>query len=104
MSKEYIANGVVLGKTWGGGFGAYPSREVEAKTKAELLKKAKKELKSGALDSGMGFEFLKGARLDIKEIETVTIKGKEYQRADYITEFIGDLTDKEKNFLVNSEF
>jgi hypothetical protein len=26
MSKEYIASGLVLGKTWGGGFGAYKSR------------------------------------------------------------------------------
>jgi len=103
MKKEYIATGVVLGKTWGGGFGAYPSSKIYAKTKTNILKQAKKDLKTGALDSGMGFEYLKGARLDIKEIKTVIVKGKEYQRADYITEFIGTLTDKEQDFLLECE-
>lgn len=103
MSKEYIASGLVYGKLWGGGFGAYKSQELRAKTKSELLIQAKKDLKSGSLDGGMGFEFLKGARLDIKEIETVTIKGKEYQRVEYITEFIGNLTDKDRDFLFECE-
>jgi hypothetical protein len=103
MSKEYIASGLVYGKTWGGGFGAYQSQELRAKTKKELLIQAKQDLKNGSLDGGMGFEFLKGARLDIKEIETVIIKGKEYQRAEYITEFIGNLTDKEQDFLFECE-
>ena len=102
--KTYTASGVVYGKLWGGGFGAYPSREVEARSKAELIKKAQAELKSGGLDSGMGFEFLKGARLDIKEVESITAKNKEYQRADYITEFIGHLTNKECDFLLEAEF
>jgi len=99
MSKEYIASGFVYGKLWGGGFGAYQSRELRAKTVKELLSQAVKELKNGGLDSGMGFEFLKGARVDIKEIETVTVKGKEYQRAEYTTEFIGNLTEQEQDFL-----
>jgi len=101
MSKEYIASGLVYGKFWGGGFGAYTSREVKADTKAKLLSQAKKDLKSGALDSGMGFEYLKGAKLDIKEVETITLKGKEYTRADYIDVFIGDLTEKEQDFLLD---
>jgi hypothetical protein len=100
MKKEYIAKGLVYGKNWGGGFGAYPSRELRAKSKAELLKLAGQDLKTGGLDSGMGFEYLKGAMLDIKEISRVIVKGKEYQRAENITEFIGNLTDKEKDFLV----
>jgi hypothetical protein len=98
--KTYIARGFVLGKNWGGGFGAYESREIRAKSKAELLKLAEQDLKSGALDSGMGFEFLKGARLDIKEVDRVIVKGKEYERAEYITEFIGNLTEKEQDFLL----
>jgi len=100
MKKEYIASGFVLGKNWGGGFGAYASREIKARSKAELLKLTRQDLKSGALDSGMGFEFLKGARLDIKEISRVIVKGKEYERAEYITEFIGNLTESEQDFLL----
>ena len=57
-------------------------------------------MKSGALDSGMGFEFLKGAVLDIEEIETTKYKGKEFKRSEYITEFIGDLSKKEQDFLL----
>ena len=104
MSKEYIASGLVYGKLWGGGFGAYESREVRADTKAKLLSQAKKDLKSGVLDSGMGFEYLKGAKLDIKEVETINIKGKEYTRADYIDVFIGDLTEKEQDFLLGLRY
>jgi len=48
----------------------------------------------------MGFEFLKGAVLDIEEIETIKYKGKEFKRSEYITEFIGDLTEKEQDFLL----
>jgi hypothetical protein len=103
MTKKYIANGFVLGKLWGGGFGAYKSREVRAKTKTELLKKALQDLKTGVLDSGMGFEFLKGAILNIKEVESIILKGKKYQRADYIIEFIGNLTEKEQDFLLTCE-
>jgi hypothetical protein len=102
--KEYIAEGIVYGKTWGGGFGAYPASRITAKSKAEILSKAGQDLKSGALDSGMGFEFLKGARLDIKEVTRIIVKGKEYQRADYITEFIGNLTEQEQDFLLEVEF
>lgn len=58
--KNYTASGIVYGKTWGGGFGAYPANKLEAKTMVDILSQAKKELKSGGLDSGMGFEYLKG--------------------------------------------
>jgi len=102
--KNYIANGVVYGKLWGGGYGAYPARKIEAKTKTELLKKAKTDLKSGSLDSGMGFEYLKGAILIIKEIESIIVKGKEFKNSEYIEEFIGDLTEKEKDFLLTLQF
>ena len=101
MSKNYVATGVVYGKNWGGGFGSYASRELRAKTKNGLLRQAVKELKSGGLDGGMGFESLKGAMLQIEEIETVNVKGKEYNRSEYITELIGDLTEKEQDFLTD---
>ena len=42
MSKKYIAKGLVYGKYWGGGFGAYQARELKAKTKKSLLKEALK--------------------------------------------------------------
>jgi hypothetical protein len=103
MGKIYIAGGFVYG-IWAGGFGAYPSRELRAKTLQEILKIAKKDLKSGALDSGMGFEYLRGAMLNIQEIETITINFKQYTRSVYITKIIGDLTEKEQGFLEECEY
>ena len=103
MNKTYISSGLVYGKLWGGGFGAYPASKLEANTLKELLTIAKKDLKSGALDSGMGFDGLKGALLNITEIETQTIKGKLFQRSEYLSEFIGDLTEVEKQFLVDND-
>lgn len=83
----------------GGGFGRYPSSPLQAKTREKLSKQAKKDLQTGALDSGMGFEYLKGALLDIEEIEVIKVKGKEYLRSEFDSELIGDLTEEEQDFL-----
>ena len=99
MVKEYSAKGLVYGKLWGGGFGSYESRELTAKTRAGIISQAKKEVKSGALDGGMGFEFLKGAVLNIKTQETITVKSKQYNRSVFGQVYIGNLTEKEKEFL-----
>ncbi len=97
--KTFTANGFVYGKFWGGGYGAYESRVLKAKTKKELLKLAEQGLKDGSLDSGMGFDGLKGAVLNIIETETLIINRKEFNSNESSSEFIGDLTEKEKDFL-----
>jgi hypothetical protein len=103
MSKQYVATGLVYGKLWGGGNGAYPVRQLVADTKNLLLKEAKEALKGGSLDSGMGFESLKGAMLYIKEIETITVNNKIYRREDIEYVFIGNLTESEQGFLLDCE-
>lgn len=100
--KRYIASGIVYGKTWGGGFGAYEAEKIEGNHRGLLIAEAQKMLKSGALDSGMGFEYLKGALLDICEIETVKLQGKVFTNKEYTQEFIGDLTEKEQDFLLDT--
>ena len=99
--KTYKAEGKVLGNLWGGGSGAYGSTILENKTRKGLLKEANKLLKSGGLDSGMGFESLIGAVISITETETIKVKGKDYERSEFETIFIGDLTDEEEEFLIN---
>ena len=101
--KTFTSSGLVYGKLWGGGFGAYEARKLGGNTYKSLLKEAKDELKTGGLDSGMGFEYLKGALLTIKTTDTILIKGKEYINTDYTNEFIGDLTEKEQDFLLENE-
>ena len=100
--KKYKSIGIVLGKTWGGGFGSYPAERLYAKTRKTLLKEAKKLLETGGLDSGMGFEYLKGALIDIEEVEMIEKNGKIYERSEFESEFIGDLTEKEQDFLTES--
>lgn len=97
--KKYHATGRVLGKLWMGELGAYPAEQISANSKKALLKKAGKMLKDGTLDSGAGFEYLKGALLDIEEIETRRIDGKEYSRSEFEFAIIGELTEQEEGRL-----
>jgi hypothetical protein len=57
-------------------------------------------LKSGRLDSGMGFESLIGAILVVHRIDFATFEGKEWTHRESEFLFIGNLTDTEKLFLV----
>lgn len=102
--KKYKAKGIILGETWGGRIVGFPSREIENKTMEGLIKEAEKQVKTGELDSGMGFKYLKGALLDIEEIETIVYKGEKYKRSEYDIEFVGNLTNKEKDFLIEAFF
>ena len=102
MQKKYIARGLVWGNYWGSGRGGYKSETIEAKTMETLLKKANKMLADGSLDSGMGYESLVGAMLEIEEIETIKKADKEYQRSEYLLETIGELNEKEEEFLMEN--
>lgn len=98
MNKRYIARGYVLGKLWGGGMGAYPSRTLESDTLEDLKKQAIDGL-DGSLDSGMGFEYLQGARLEIETVESLKKGKKCFFNSSYKVLFFGELTRKEKHFL-----
>ena len=104
--KTYKSTGLVYGYLWGGGEGAYPAENLPYKGYTRELYKSKKallkeatEMLDGRLDSGMGYESLIGAMLDIEEIETIKKNSKQFTRSEFETVFIGDLTDKQKDFL-----
>jgi hypothetical protein len=97
--KSYKATGFVLGNYWGGGTGAYPTIKFEADTKEELMEKAKVALDDGSIDSGMGYESLIGAILDITEITSVEIEGETFINKKYIFDTVGELTNEEYEFL-----
>jgi len=98
MNKRYIARGYVLGKLWGGGMGVYPSRVLYADTLEDLKAQAIDGL-DGSLDSGMGFEYLQGARLEIETIKSQKIGKSFFFNSSYKVLFFGELTQKEKMFL-----
>ena len=94
-SKKFTSAGVVIGNCWGGGSGVYPAEKLQANSKAELLKIANNRLVKGSLDSGFGFESLRGAVLGITTITTVIIDGKAYVNKEYESEIIGIVSDDE---------
>ncbi len=97
--KSYKATGFVLGNYWGGGTGAYPTIGFTADTKEELLEKAKVALEDGSIDSGMGYESLTGAILDITISTTIEFEGDEYVNEKYEFDTVGELTDEQYDFL-----
>jgi hypothetical protein len=96
---KYFSKGLVHGHYWGGGKGCYKAEKLTADTKEELISKATEMLESGALDSGMGYESLIGALLDITQVTTITVDGDLYHNEKSEMEFIGDLTVEEIDFL-----
>lgn len=104
MKTTYKSTGIVLGRLWGGGEGAYPARVLRADSLEELKAEAQKALEDGSLDGGMGFERLIGALLDVEATITKTIDGKEYYRNEYHEMELGDLTDEQLEFLREATF
>jgi len=102
-TKKFKSTGLVYGRYWGGGEGSYPARKISADTKEDLIKQAIEGL-NGSLDSGMGYECLLGASLNITEITTVEIEGKLFTNEETEMEFIGDLTEEQQEFLIDNNF
>jgi hypothetical protein len=99
---RFEAKGIVLGNYWGGGKGSYTSKRIKANTLEELLTIATKMLDDGSLDSGMGYESLIGALLEVSTITTVLINDKEFINTETEIHFIGDLSEEESEFLENA--
>lgn len=99
MVERYKANGYVLGNHWGGGEGAYPTITLEADTLDEVLAKCNDALEDGSLDSGMGFERLIGAIINVTKITTIVFEDKDFINKEIESHFIGELTDYQAEFL-----
>ena len=101
---RFESSGFVLGFDWFNQQGGYSAKEIKADTREEILDKAIDMLNDGSLDQGFGFQSLKGALIDIKKIETLTIAGKDYVNENTETLFLGELTPEEMEFLENCAF
>jgi len=99
---RFEAKGIVLGNYWLGGKGGYAAKRINANTLEELLTIATKMLDDGSLDSGMGYESLIGALLEVSTITTVLINDKEFINTETEIHFIGDLSEEESEFLENA--
>lgn len=75
VEDEWEAHGLVLGETWYGRMGWYPSEKVIASTREELDRKIEEGIKEGWLDRGMGFQALHGAVMEITHTRVYYLEG-----------------------------
>lgn len=99
--KQYFSSrGMVYGNYWGGGKGAFVSKQLKQfSSKEELIKKAEEMLKNGSLDGGMGYESLIGAGLIIEKVKAIQFEGEEYTNYSEEIEYIGNMKPEEIDLL-----
>lgn len=97
----YRAKGVVFGRLWGGGKGAYASHTLTSDNIDDLRKQIEKGIDDGSLDGGMGFESLVGAAMEITTITDIIIDDETYTNKQFEIEFYGNLDEEEQDFLLN---
>lgn len=98
----YKATGIVLGNYWGGGSGGYKAETLTANSLTELEQQILAGIKDGSLDSGMGYESLIGAVMDIETIDTREIDGKIFVAIEQETNCYGDLSEEQQDFLIDA--
>ena len=96
--KDHIsfrAEGWVLGDLWGGGKGYYPARKYYNRKLPAMKKKIRKDFKSGALDSGMGYQRLTGALMFITRVTVKKIDGKEFKNEETTGFKLGNIDESD---------
>ena len=99
-TKEvWSATGLVYGIDWGFNYIAYPSISFQNDSYEGLLAEANKALANESIDSGMGFESIIGALLEITCETSIEIEENTFINYTKTTVFIGDLTEEQQEFL-----
>lgn len=95
---KYRASGYIMGNLWSGGKGIYPAKTVEAENEEELKDIINGMIEDKTLDSGMGFESLVGAGLNITKIEKIKVNDRWYTHK-YKPEFnlFGNMTMQDES-------
>ena len=100
VTDEYYSTGYVWGKYWGGGEGGYKAENLGPyDTLAELEADATAMVKSGSLDSGMGYESLIGALLLVTHTRTIEVEGEHWTNEQSEMIEIGNLTEEASELL-----
>ena len=104
MAKQFNITGQVLGNLWMGGRAAYPMKKISAPTRAKALKMANDLLKANKLTGTGDFNGEIGALLQIECVTTRMIGGKLFTHSETGEFTIGEMTEKEEDFLVMMQF
>lgn len=78
----------------------YEARRLTGTSLEDIKEQATKGL-DGSLDSGMGYESLIGAVLQVHIITKIEIEDKIFENIEYETISVGELTDEQYEFLEN---
>ena len=102
FERRFIGRGYVLGNCWGGGKCAYRAAKLISEDKESLINVARKRLEDGSLDSGMGFESLIAAVIEIEEEITTVILGDVFICRKYDSAIIGEnVSESDEEFLLS---
>jgi hypothetical protein len=108
IKKTYeVIKGLVYGTYWGGGSGCYSiSKNVIgliADTPDELRDIVTKQMNESSIDGGMGFQSEDGFILSIKEVDTITLKDKDYSTTVNVIEIYSEgLSPEAEDFLLDA--
>jgi len=97
---KWSAKGYCYGNYWGGGKGAYRARNFVSSSKEDLIDQINKAVADGSIDSGMGYESIIGAIMEIRRYTTIEIDGDEYNNNHTDIEMFGDLSESDQDFLM----
>jgi hypothetical protein len=100
----YKAKGYVYGHLWGGEEGIYPSEVLYGDDIDKLKDEIKEKIEDGSLDSGMGYQKLVGALIEITKYEDIVINDNVYTNKSYSLEYFGDLNELQQEFLESQMF
>ena len=102
FERRFIGRGYVLGNCWGGGKCAYRSEQLVSENKESLLNVARRKIVDGSLDSGMGFESLIAAVIEVEEEITTVINGDIFVCRKYDSAIIGEnVSESDEEFLLS---
>ncbi len=99
---KWFAKGYCYGNYWGGGKGAYKTIMFTGDSEESLKEKITKAIDDGSIDSGMGYESLIGAIMEIKRHTTIDIDGEEYTNTHTDIQMFGDLSEDVQEFLTRT--
>ena len=99
---HFEAAGLCLGNLWGGGKAIYRTEQYSSDKIETLIDEITKDIESGAIDSGMGFESIKGALMQITTIRTIFVDGRKFTSEEVDYSFFGNLDEEEMSFLEDS--
>jgi hypothetical protein len=81
----YLAKGLLIGKDWGLDISTYPTIEYSFNTLEELELQIREDLKSAAIDSGMGYDVVYACQMLIEVNTTILINNKVFRNVEYQT-------------------